>query len=101
MKLNFISPAPADAADRKSIPPIICYPVETLPRPDLEAYRALRDDMELIETVVVPPREANTWTVPAGHFCRVVSSEGPQVGDLNFFNANNLNERFTLAKRVH
>lgn len=98
MKLKSISAAPDDAAARKAIKPVICYPVETLPRPELEAYCALRDDMELIETVVVPPREANTWTVPAGHFCRVVSSEGSQVGDLNFFNANNLKERFYSGK---
>lgn len=98
MKLKSISPAPADAEARKAINPIICYPIDTLPYPNLDAYRALRDDMELVETVVVPPREANTWSVPAGHFCRIVSSEGPQVGDLNFFNANNLKERFYSGK---
>ena len=93
MKPNAITPAPADAAARKAIRPLVCYPVETLPRPDLAAYRALRDDLELIETIVVPPRAATTWVVPAGHFCRIVCTEGPQVGDLNLFNANDLKER--------
>ena len=80
MKPNPITAAPADAAARKAIQPLVCYPVETLPRPDLAAYRALRDDLELVETVVVPPRTAATFAVPAGHFCRIVCSEGPQVG---------------------
>ena len=98
MKPAPITQAPADAAARKAITPVVCYPVETLPRPDLAAYRALRDDLELIETVVVPPREAATWTVPAGHFCRIVCSEGAQVGDLNLFNLNDLSERFYSGK---
>ncbi|MQW87876.1 urea carboxylase-associated family protein [Sinorhizobium saheli] len=98
MKPNPITAAPMDAAARKSIKPVICYPTDTLPRPDLSAYRALRDDMELIETVIIPPRDAATWEVPASHFCRLVCPEGPQVGDLNLFNLNNLNERFYSGK---
>ncbi|MCA1408603.1 DUF1989 domain-containing protein [Ensifer sp. IC3342] len=98
MKPNPITAAPTDAAARKSIKPVICYPTDTLPRPDLSAYRALRDDLELIETVVIPPRDAATWEVPAGHFCRLVCPEGPQVGDLNLFNLDNLNERFYSGK---
>lgn len=98
MKPNPITAAPADAAARKAIQPLVCYPVETLPRPDLAAYRALRDDLELVETVVVRPRTAATFAVPAGHFCRIVCSEGPQVGDLNLFNANDLRERLYTGK---
>lgn len=98
MKPNPITLAPTDAAARKSIKPVICYPTDTLPRPDLSAYRALRDDLDLIETFVVPPRDAATWEVPAGHFCRLVCPEGPQVGDLNLFNLHNLNERFYSGK---
>jgi uncharacterized protein YcgI (DUF1989 family) len=98
MKPNPITATPVDAAARKAIQPLVCYPVETLPRADLAAYRALRGDLELIETVVVPPRAATTWAVPAGHFCRIVCSEGPQVGDLNLFNANDLKERLYTGK---
>lgn len=68
MKPTPITAAPGDAAARKAVKPVICYPVENLPHPDLAAYRALRDDLALVETVVVPPREAATWSVPAGHF---------------------------------
>lgn len=98
MKPDPITDAPEDADQRKAIKPVICYPTETLPRPDLSAYRALRDDLELIETVVIPPRDAATWEVPAGHFCRLVCPEGPQVGDLNLHNLHNLNERFYSGK---
>jgi uncharacterized protein YcgI (DUF1989 family) len=98
MKPAATTPAPGDADARRAIAPVICYPVETLPRPDLGAYRALRDDLQLVETVVVPPREAVTWTIPAGHFCRILCSEGAQVGDLNLFNARDLNERLYTGK---
>jgi hypothetical protein len=98
MKPNPMTAQPADAVARKAIAPVVCYPVESLPRPDLSAYRALRDDLVLVETVVVPPREAATWSVPAGHFCRIVCSEGAQVGDLNLFNAKELKERLYTGK---
>lgn len=98
MKPSPITAAPSDAAARKAVKPVVCYPVESLPRPDLAAYRALRDDLDHVETVVVPPREAATWSVPVGHFCRILCSEGPQVGDLNLFNANDLKERLYTGK---
>ena len=98
MKPQPITPAPSDAAARKAVRPVICYPVAELPRPDLAAYRAVRDGLELVERVVVPPREAECFTVPAGHFFRILSIEGPQVGDLNLFNANDLDERLYTGK---
>jgi uncharacterized protein YcgI (DUF1989 family) len=98
MKPDPLNAPPADAAARRAVKPVICYPVSTLPRPDLAAYRVLRDGLELVERVVVPPREAETWVVPAGHFFRIVCSEGPQVGDLNLFNAGDLNERLYTGK---
>ena len=98
MKPDPITNAPEDAASRKAIKPVLCYPVETLPRPNLAAYRAVRDDLKFIERVIVPPRDAACWTVPAGHFCRILCSEGSQVGDLNLFNANNLDERLFTGK---
>lgn len=98
MKPSPITPAPANAAARKAVKPVLCYPTETLPRPDLSTYRALRDDLELVETIIIPPRDAASWEVPAGHFCRLVCSEGSQVGDLNLFNLHNLKERFYSGK---
>ena len=98
MKPAPVTPPPADAVARKAVKPVICYPTETLPRPDVSAYRKAREGAERIETVVVPPREAATWEVPAGHFFRIICSEGPQVGDLNLFNLHNLKERFYSGK---
>lgn len=98
MKPQPTTEAPPDAAARKAVKPVICYPVETLPRPDLAAYRAVRGELELVERVVVPPREAACFSAPAGHFFRIMSVEGPQVGDLNLFNADNLDERLYTGK---
>ena len=89
---------PADAADRKAIEPVICYPIDSLPQRDLSFYKAARESMQLVETVVVNPRDASTFEVEAGHFFRIVCPEGPQVGDLNLWNANDLNERFFSGK---
>jgi uncharacterized protein YcgI (DUF1989 family) len=89
---------PEDAAARKAVAPVVCYPVETLPRVDLAAYQAVTTDADLVETVVVPPRDARCFTAPAGHLVRVRSIDGPQVGDLNLWNANDLRERFYSGK---
>lgn len=98
MKPAPLCPAPADAEARRAVRPVICYPTDTLPRPDLAAYRALRDGLVVTERITVPAREAACWTVPAGHFFRIRCEEGPQVGDLNLFNAANLDERFYSGK---
>ncbi len=89
---------PSDAAERRAVAPVICYPVETLPAPDLPLYAAARDGAVLVDEVLVDPREAAAITVPAGHFLRMVSVAGPQVGDLNLFAAANLAERFYSGK---
>ncbi|MFD1745121.1 urea carboxylase-associated family protein [Rhizobium helianthi] len=98
MKTTSFTSAPQDADARKAIRPVICYPTDTMPRPDLAQYQAVREGLELVNRVVVPPRDAATWEVPAGHFCRIVCSEGSQVGDLNLFNLHNLHERFYSGK---
>ena len=90
-------PVPADADARRAVAPVICYPVETLPQPDLPAYRAARAGWTRIDGVTVPPREARCFEVPAGHFFRITCTEGPQVGDLNLWSAD-LSERFYSGK---
>ncbi|MCL4120815.1 UNVERIFIED_CONTAM: hypothetical protein GTU68_038667 [Idotea baltica] len=54
--------------------------------------------MELINEVIVPPRDGKAIEVPAGHIFRVISIDGPQVGDLNLWNAGSLNEKFYSGK---
>ena len=89
---------PRDAAARRAVPPVICYPVETLPEPDMTLYRAARADMVLTRRIVAAPREACTFMVPAGHFFRIMSEGGPQVGDLNLWHSGDLHERFYSGK---
>jgi uncharacterized protein YcgI (DUF1989 family) len=47
---------------------------------------------------LVPARDAATFEVPAGNFFRISCLEGPQVGDLNLWNASDLSERFYSGK---
>ncbi|HPE23957.1 MAG TPA: DUF1989 domain-containing protein [Albidovulum sp.] len=90
--------APEDAAARRAIRPVICYPDDGLPQPDMPLYDAARRGAVKIDEVTVPPRDARAFRVPAGHFFRISSVEGPQVGDLNLWNADNLSERFFSGK---
>jgi uncharacterized protein YcgI (DUF1989 family) len=89
---------PADAAARRAVPPVICYPVESLTLPDLPLYARFRAGALKVAEVVVPPREAGTFTVPAGGFFRISSIDGAQVGDLNLWHADDLGERFYSGK---
>ena len=89
---------PADAEARRAVKPVICYPVETLPTPDMGLYDAARQTLTKLDEVLVPPREARCFAVPAGHFFRITSVEGPQVGDLNLHSAADLGERFYSGK---
>ena len=89
---------PPDADARRAIRPVICYPNETLPAPDLALYARARAGARKTGEVLVPPRDARCFEVPAGHFFRISSVEGPQVGDLNLWNARDLSERFYSGK---
>lgn len=93
-----MSMIPPDADARRAIPPVICYPVEALPQPDMAVLGKARETLSKTGEVLVPPRDAATFNVPAGHFFRITSVEGSQVGDLNLWNANDLNERFYSGK---
>ncbi|TLP46982.1 DUF1989 domain-containing protein [Cohaesibacter sp. CAU 1516] len=90
--------APSDADMRRAVKPVICYPTETLPKPDMALYAKAREGAQKVAEVIVPPREAAAIEVPAGHFLRTVSIEGPQVGDLNLFNKADLSERLFTGK---
>ena len=54
--------------------------------------------MQLVDSITVPARDARSFVVPAGHVLRIVSVEGPQVGDLNLWHKDNLKERFFSGK---
>ncbi|WP_319412362.1 DUF1989 domain-containing protein [uncultured Cohaesibacter sp.] len=95
--MSQISP-PADADARRAIKPVICYPTESLPKPDIALYQAAFKGAEKVSEVIIPPRDAASIEVPAGHLLRIICPEGPQVGDLNLFNIANLDERFYSGK---
>jgi len=90
--------SPPDAATRRAAKPVITYSVEHLPPFDAAFYERARTGFAKTAETVVAPREGRTFEVPAGHFFRIVSVEGPQVGDLNLWNAADLSERFFSGK---
>ena len=73
---------PSDAKKRKEIRPVICYPNNTLPDPDLSGLNTRRKGSSLIKRIIIPPRQGICLPVMSGQLFRIISSEGPQVGDL-------------------
>ncbi|MBJ8344327.1 DUF1989 domain-containing protein [Antrihabitans sp. YC2-6] len=66
---------------------------------DKGLYKAIAEsDRELVDSFVIPIRSGRAWEVPAGHLCRIVEAEGPQVADLNIWNRHNPRERMWAAK---
>jgi uncharacterized protein YcgI (DUF1989 family) len=53
---------------------------------------------ELVESFTIPIRTGRAWEVPAGHVFRLLTVEGPQVGDLNIWNRHNPRERFWASR---
>ncbi len=98
MKLTRQSKSPPDADARRAVKPVICYPIDTLPVPNMAVYTAARQSMKLTGEIIIPPRDARTFRVPAGNFFRILSIDGPQVGDLNVWAEDNLTERFYSGK---
>ncbi|WP_320824128.1 urea carboxylase-associated family protein [Reinekea sp.] len=89
-------PTASDA--RRAAQALVCYEVDGLPQYDSALYQRAKQGMQKVAEVFIPPREGATFDVPAGHFFRIVSVEGPQVGDLNLWNAHDLSERFYSGK---
>ncbi|MBF9028979.1 DUF1989 domain-containing protein [Rhodobacterales bacterium HKCCE3408] len=90
--------APPDAEARREVRPVICYPTDTLPAPDPDHLAVATRDLVKRAGLTVPPREGRAFRVAAGQTFRITSVEGPQVGDLNLWNAHDLTERFFSGK---
>ncbi|RYP79034.1 hypothetical protein DL771_000012 [Monosporascus sp. 5C6A] len=98
--------APADASERlkarKPIPnPVPAY----LPKAGspLTVDEGLYADIQsaprtLIREFTLPVRSGQAWKAPAGSIVRISTPEGPQVGDLNIWNAHNPRERFWASR---
>jgi len=89
---------PPDAAARRAIAPVICYPVDRLPPPDPARLDIARSTLTKRSDLMVPAREARTFHVAAGQVFRITCVDGPQVGDLNLWHATDLSERFFSGK---
>ena len=98
MKRTPRHPPPVDAGQRRQAPAVLAYPETGLPIPDLDILRSARSSAALAGSVTIPPREAAAIRVPAGWFFRIVCVDGPQVGDLNLWAADNLDEHFYSGK---
>ncbi|KAF2845232.1 hypothetical protein T440DRAFT_281357 [Plenodomus tracheiphilus IPT5] len=70
--------------------------------PPKELYDKLRNlpSEQLIKTqdFTIAPRSGLAWTVSSGCILRLSTPAGPQVGDLNIWNANDPRERFWAAR---
>ena len=98
MKPSGVMPIPNDAEDRRDITPVICYPNNNLQNYDRAFYDSVKKDMKFVKKIIIPPRSAGTIEIPAGFIFRILSIDGPQVGDLNIWNINNLDEKFYSGK---
>ena len=67
---------------------------------DRAFYTALAEDegRTLVDSFVVPIRSGRAWRIPRGHLCRIVTIEGPQVADLNLWNAEDPRERLWASR---
>lgn len=53
---------------------------------------------KMVERFTIPIRSGRAWDVPAGHVCRIVTIEGPQVADLNLWNRHDPRERMWASR---
>lgn len=57
-----------------------------------------KDQRTLVDSFTIPIRSGRAWKVKARQVCRILTPEGPQVGDLNVWNLHNPRERFWAAR---
>ena len=98
MKVKKFSKKPENFKERSGAKPIICYPNNNLEDGNLKILQNARKFLKKIDEIMIPPRDAKTFNVKSGNFFRIESVEGPQVGDLNLFQANNFDEKFYSGK---
>lgn len=98
MKTRKYSATPLDAKDRTNVKPTVCYSIDDLKDPNLPILHSIRKNLKSISETIIPPRDAKTFKVKKGQFFRIESIDGPQVGDLNIFQADNLEEKFYSGK---
>ena len=98
MKLKKFSKKPLNIKDRIGAKPIICYPNNNIEDKNLDILHKARKNLIKKRETIIPPRDAKIFEVKIGDFFRIESVEGSQVGDLNLFQRNNLDEKFYSGK---
>lgn len=85
--------------------PIPCYTVDQIPskKGASDLYSRLATAVQdhrvtLIQEIVIPPKDARSWTVSAGQLWRIICSHGPQVADMNCWSLHNSKEHFYSSK---
>ncbi|MGU7775706.1 urea carboxylase-associated family protein [Burkholderia sp. MR1-5-21] len=98
IRLSGQSIEPVDSNKKKSVPKQTVYENGQIQRADMSFYNHVRSNAKKERELIVPARDGLAWDVPAGHLFRIVCVEGSQVGDLNLWNADNLEEKFYSGK---
>jgi uncharacterized protein YcgI (DUF1989 family) len=98
MKIKKFSKKPDNLNERIGAKPIVCYPNHNLEDKNLSILHNARKYLKKVNEILIPPRDAKTFDVKSGDFFRIESVDGPQVGDLNLFQADNLDEKFYSGK---
>ena len=98
MKIKKFSKKPSNLEDRIGAKPVVCYPNTNLEDNNLNVLLEARKYLVKNNEIIISPRDAKTFEVKRGNFFRIESVEGPQVGDLNLFQLNNLEEKFYSGK---
>ena len=98
MKIKKFSKKPSNLEDRIGAKPVVCYPNTNLEDNNLDVLLEARKYLVKNNEIIISPRDAKTFEVKRGNFFRIESVEGPQVGDLNLFQLNNLEETFYSGK---
>lgn len=92
---------------KDNIPPAPAYfptSADSPLHPPKELYDRLRElseeKGELVkkQDFLIPPRSGKAWKVGKGEVWRLSTPSGPQVGDLNIWNAHDPRERFWAAR---
>ena len=98
MKIKKFSKKPSNFEDRIGAKPVVCYPNSNIKNDNLGVLLEARKHLVKSNEIIIAPRDAKTFEVNNGNFFRIESVEGPQVGDLNLFQLNNLEEKFYSGK---
>jgi len=89
---------PSDSLIKKNQNLVICYPETNLNKSNMQILEKARKELIFINSIVIPPRDAKCFNVKRGEFFRIECVDGSQVGDLNLFNSENLDEKFYSGK---